>query len=256
MKVATRETDRVNPRSNWWLVLLVGIATIILGFLLVVNPASTVPVLVRFLGFYWLVTGVIHLISLIWDRSLWGWKLFTGILGIIAGLFIVRNPIISTLLVPASFALWLGILGLFIGFSELFHAFRGGGWGMGLLGVLSIIAGFLLITRPVAAGFALPLVLGVFFIVDGILAIISAFMLRRTSVDYEAQTPQSSMAAEAIPSTGTGADDMLRTTTTGMTGERPDTGSMANQGGAQVIGKSAEEVENSDEDPMDQGKRM
>ena len=79
------EIDYPNPGSHWWLVLLEGIVAVIVGIFLITNPASTLIFLVTFLGIYWLVTGVINLITLFWNRSQWGWKLFTGIVGIIAG---------------------------------------------------------------------------------------------------------------------------------------------------------------------------
>ncbi|RPI83005.1 MAG: HdeD family acid-resistance protein [Chloroflexi bacterium] len=245
MTISSKEMDYAIPATNWWMVLLKGIAAIILGFLLLVSPESTIPVLVLFLGVYWLVTGFISLISLIWNRTQWGWKLFTGILGIIAGLYIISEPLLSAILVPASFALWLGILGIFFGISEVIHAFRGGGWGIGLLGVLSVIAGFLLIARPVIAGLTLTVLLGILFIVGGIFAVIASFVVRRESREYESEVRQNtsevrqaSMAAEGIPTTGTDVSGMSTTSTAGMAGKAADT-----TGGAQVFGDNADEDE-------------
>lgn len=215
MTTSSRTMTYTTPGSDWWLVLLNGIASIVLGFFLVTNPVSTISVLVMFLGFYWLVSGVFTLISLAWNRQNWGWKLFMGALGIIAGFFIVQNPILSTIIVPASYALWLGVLGVIFGVSELIQAFRGGGWGLGILAVLSIIAGFFLITRPVVMGFSLAVVIGIFSIVGGVLAVISSFSLRRMSVEQDrlvTRTP-SPLAAEGIPMTGSDTSNMPRTST-------------------------------------------
>jgi uncharacterized membrane protein HdeD (DUF308 family) len=46
------------------------------------------------------------------------------------------------------------------------------------LGVLSLILGLYLLFNPLAATIALPIVLGIFAIVGGILAVIQAFRLR------------------------------------------------------------------------------
>ncbi|NLG71537.1 MAG: hypothetical protein GX495_05795 [Chloroflexi bacterium] len=166
------------PGTDRWLVLLNGIAAIILGFFMVTNPVGTISALVWFLGLYWLVTGVINLISLVWNRWNWGWKLFMGVLGILAGLLIIRNPIMSAVLVPATAAFWMGVIGILIGISELILAFRGGGLGLGILAALSIIAGILLVTSPVAAGLTLVVILGYLFILDGVISIMSAVFRR------------------------------------------------------------------------------
>ena len=68
----------------WWLVLIEGIALIILGLLLLANPAKTSVILVQVVGLYWFVAGIFKIISIFMDSSLWGWKLVAGILGIIA----------------------------------------------------------------------------------------------------------------------------------------------------------------------------
>ena len=41
----------------WWLVLLRGILTFVMGILLVSRPLPTIVVLVYFLGFYWFFDG-------------------------------------------------------------------------------------------------------------------------------------------------------------------------------------------------------
>ena len=73
-------------QSNiWWLFLLQGIAGILLGLMLLTYPGATVVVLVTFLGFYWLFTGVMALVRVFVDRSVpWIWSLLIGIVGILA----------------------------------------------------------------------------------------------------------------------------------------------------------------------------
>ena len=54
----------------------------------------------------------------------------------------------------------------------------GGGWGIGILGVLSIIFGLILLFNPVIGALILPYVLGIFGIIGGIAALVMAFRLR------------------------------------------------------------------------------
>lgn len=169
------------PLIPWWLVLLEGIAAVIIGILLLVSPAQTIPILVQVLGFYWLITGILSLVGIFVDSSMWGWKLVVGILGVIAGLIVIQHPLWSALLVPATLVLILGIEGILIGVVRLVQAFMGAGWGAGILGVLSILFGLILAFNPLLGALSLPLVLGILGIILGIVAIVMAFRIRSFS---------------------------------------------------------------------------
>src|SRR4051794_11557847 len=74
----------------WWVNLVAGILTIIIGLLLRAAPAATTAVITQILGLYWLIDGIIRLVSLFVNRSGWGWKLCMGVIGIIAGLAVLQ----------------------------------------------------------------------------------------------------------------------------------------------------------------------
>ncbi len=48
--------------SVWWLLLLHGIAALLLGLMLVSAPAATLASLMTFIGFFWLISGVLSLV--------------------------------------------------------------------------------------------------------------------------------------------------------------------------------------------------
>ena len=170
---ASVETLNKGPK---WLLLLQSIALLILAFLLFTAPAKSAVVLVTFLGMYWLVSGIFNIVWIFFERSQWGWKLFSGILGIIAGLLILDNPLWSTLLVPTTLIIVMGVWGLMIGIVGLIQAFMGGGWGAAVLGILSIIFGIILLANPLIAAATLPFLLGAFALVGGIGALVKFFM--------------------------------------------------------------------------------
>jgi uncharacterized membrane protein HdeD (DUF308 family) len=176
--------DMTAPRPSaasdfWWLPLLQGIAALIVGILLLTNPAATLVTLVIFLGVYWFIGGIFEIVSLFLDRTHWGWKLVSGILGILAGIVIVQNPLWSAILVPATLVWILGIFGIIIGAIELFRAVQGAGWGVGILGVISIILGLILLGgNPLVATIVLVYVAAIWAIIGGLAAIIYAFRLR------------------------------------------------------------------------------
>ena len=166
----------------WWLVLLEGIAAVIIGLFLLTSPGITLLFLVQVTGFFWLIGGILRIVSIFVNSSSWGWKLLGGILGILAGIVVLQHPVWSTLLVPAIYVIILGIQGIISGSTTLLLAFQGGGWGVGILGVLSIVLGIVLLLNPLFIGVAvLPFVLGAFSLIGGIVAIVGAFMLHRGS---------------------------------------------------------------------------
>ena len=164
----------------WWLVLIQGILLVVVGILLFTNTGATVVVLAQILAIYWLIAGVLELVSIFIDRSAWGLKLLGGIIGIWAGLFIINNPIGGTLAFGFAVVIILGIQALLLGITNIIQAFRGAGWGIGLLGVINVIFGIILLSNSMIAVATLPWVLGGFAIVGGIASIVFAFRLKTT----------------------------------------------------------------------------
>jgi uncharacterized membrane protein HdeD (DUF308 family) len=173
-----KESTISNSNFPWWVILLQGVFAIILGLLLVSSPGMTTLVMIQFLGIYWLIAGVFNLVGIFLDHAMWGWKLFTGILGILAGMLVIQHPLWSTVLIPTTLIVIIGIVGLIFGIVGLIAAFQGGGWGPGILGVLGIILGLVLLGSPVLGAIALPLVLGIFALVGGVAAVVQAFRMK------------------------------------------------------------------------------
>ena len=114
----------------WWLVLLEGLAALIIGIYLFISPAPTVVLLVAILGWYWLITGILTLVTLIMDRTNATWRALSALLGIVAGIVIIGHPFWSAAIVPGTLVIIAGVLGVCFGFISLFWA-RGVQRGMG-----------------------------------------------------------------------------------------------------------------------------
>jgi uncharacterized membrane protein HdeD (DUF308 family) len=117
-------------QSNvWWLFLLQGIAAILLGLMLITAPGATLIVMVTFLGFFWLIEGILSLVHVFTDRSVpWIWSLLTGIVGILAGILVVRHPLLAALTVPTVLVILLGVGGLIMGALEIGWIYRRWNW--------------------------------------------------------------------------------------------------------------------------------
>lgn len=181
MTTASQVETKQRP---WWLTLIAGVLAVMVGAILLWAPAKTkvetYTLLVAILGVYWLVEGIFDLISIFVDHSMWGWKLFIGIISIIAGGAILMYPIAAALTLPKIFVLVLGVWGLIYGVTLLFMAFRGGGWGAGILGVLGIIFGIALMINYTVPGMGLAMLwmVAIFGVIGGILMIFQAFRQR------------------------------------------------------------------------------
>jgi uncharacterized membrane protein HdeD (DUF308 family) len=163
----------------WWVFLLQGFAGIIIGLMLITEPGATLVALTTVLGFYWLITGVLALVQVFVDRATpWIWSLLAGLVGILAGLFVLRHPLVAALTVPAVLVIILGIQGLVIGAVQIISGFKGGGIGPFILGAINVLVGILLLGSPMAAALAVPLVFGVLLLIQGAGLMILAFRVR------------------------------------------------------------------------------
>jgi uncharacterized membrane protein HdeD (DUF308 family) len=176
--VATFKERAESGDIPWWLVLIEGICLLILGLLLVANPAMTSIILMQVIGLYWLIAGIFKIIGIFLDSTAWGWKLFAGILGIVAGIIVVRHPLWSPVVAGSALVIVFGIEGIIIGAVGVYQAIKGAGWGAGILGVISIVIGILLLANLWLFTFSLPWAIGILCIVGGILAIIMAFRVK------------------------------------------------------------------------------
>jgi len=149
-----------------------------LGILLLINPGSTTVLIIQFLGIYWFIDGIMSIVRIFIDKTAWGWKLLSGIIGILAGIAIIQYPLWATILVPTVMVWLFGFFGIIIGVIGLIQAFQGAGWGAGILGVLSILFGIVLLANPLVGAVTLPFIFGFLGIVGGIAALVMAFRMK------------------------------------------------------------------------------
>ena len=106
----------------------------------------------------------------------WGWwlALLMGVVGVVAGIVVLAEPSNSL----ATLAVIFGIFVLLDGIIELVSALSSRTANRGLIaviGVLSVIAGVLLIRHPLGGVRAVALVLGIWLIAAGVVRFIAAF---------------------------------------------------------------------------------
>lgn len=163
----------------WWVVLIQGIALVVIGGLLVTNTLVTTVLLVTFVGWWWLVSGIFELGSLLTDRAAWGWRVFSGILSIVAGAYIISAPLLGTAVVVGFATILLGVNGVLLGVTQIAQVFQGAGWGRGILGAFNLAFGIVIAANWTSIAVALPWIWGVFAVLSGIVAIAGSFAIRK-----------------------------------------------------------------------------
>jgi uncharacterized membrane protein HdeD (DUF308 family) len=157
-----------------WVYAALGIVSILFGILAITWPGLTIAVLVIFVGVWFLVSGVISLIDMVrrmGQHETWWPSLLIGVISIIAGLFVVTYPSVSAVVLLWVIAFWA----IFTGIVEIIGAFSTGQFLMIIVGVLTIIFGFILLANPGVGALALIFVIGIFAIVRGIVQLLHAF---------------------------------------------------------------------------------
>jgi uncharacterized membrane protein HdeD (DUF308 family) len=176
-------TMDTNPHP-FWKTLISGCAALVIGAIMLwATPSTklqTYQLLVYLLGLWWLIAGILDIVHIFTDHTGWGWKLFMGIISIIAGGAILTYPLASAIVLPQIFVLVLGLWGVIYGIIFLISAFRGAGWGAGILGAVTLVFGILLAANYSITGMGLTMlwVASIWAVIGGIVLIVQAFRSR------------------------------------------------------------------------------
>jgi uncharacterized membrane protein HdeD (DUF308 family) len=169
--------------NTWVLLLIAGLIALVGGIIALLNPLAATITAVMLAGWILVAVGVIEIIGVFWATG-WGARLLSlilGVLTVILGLYILANPLISTLALT-----WLaGILFLATGATKIFLSFglRGTGylWVVLLSGLVSVLLGVMVLSNfPQSAATILGILLAVELISTGIANIALALRLRET----------------------------------------------------------------------------
>lgn len=166
-------------RESWWLVLVAGIITLILGILIVSWPEISTKVLVLIFGISILLISIVAVIrsfTLIKQTKTWWVLLIEGIVGIIIAIVLFAWPVQTTAVIAYFIGIWLVIVGIL---AIIFGAVQKSFWPI-LNGILSLVVGFIvLFTSPSAALATLVFVFGIVSIFRGIIMIVQSIIIKK-----------------------------------------------------------------------------
>ncbi len=168
--------------KSWWVVLVLGIISILAGAVFLIWPGKTIVVVAVFFGIWLIVTGIIQLVQGFNNELDTGSRVLAVIVGII-------SILLGILCFRGGIANGVYILSLFIGFSFLFRGIwqlitgiqAKGMSGRGLLifaGILGIIAGIIVLTVPLGSLVTLALIAGIWLIILGFIEVFWSFKIK------------------------------------------------------------------------------
>lgn len=169
---------------SWWVILLLGIFSVLFGVMALVNPISAGASLTWAIGVLAIAEGVVGLIGAFGKNAgvSRGWMIVYAAVSILFGVMAVSNP----LSMAATIAMVTGVWFVFSGVMRIIWAVRvrkeiDNEWLLILGGVVSIILGGLLVAAPVAGVLVGAIWIGVGALIYGLLQIWAAFKLRKLS---------------------------------------------------------------------------
>lgn len=167
-------------RLGWKASFALGLITLVFGVILVFRPVQSLIAIAVLLGVVMLVSGVYHIARALDARENERvWRGISGALFFLSGLVLLRH-----------LHLTIALIGLFVGFTwviqgvmALMEGFSRGrrgaeaGWSV-FFGIVSLIAGIVLISAPIVSVGVLTVFTGAWFIVLGAFEMLGSLVTR------------------------------------------------------------------------------
>lgn len=178
------ETTQTNiPTTKyWWLMLIIGILSVICGIWVFRNPIESYFALTIYFSIMFIMYGIGEIVNAFAGPHYRnrGWGITLGILDMVIGFILLANLGWAADMLPYIVGFILMFVGIsFIGQSSQMQSYRIPNWGWLLTGgILTLIFAFLIIFHPLFGAFNIIVWTGLAFIFGGISAIFYSFALK------------------------------------------------------------------------------
>jgi uncharacterized membrane protein HdeD (DUF308 family) len=162
--------------------IVAGVLGVIAGILALVYPDITLLALALIAGINLMVLGILALIDAFAgerDTTARVLAAIMGVLGIIAGLVVIRRPAESLLAIVIILGVWLVVSGI-VDFVRAFAELEGRALRLGIALVDIIVGAFVLALPKLSLG-TLAILIGIAFLIRGVVSIVRGIGLRRAA---------------------------------------------------------------------------
>jgi len=161
--------------------LIRGILAILFGLFALFMPGLTLGTFVLVFGIFAIVDGIISIISSltkIKEEHNWWYLLMQGILSILVGGLVIRAPFLTEVLIVIYIAIWMIAIGALeiVTAVRLHKVIKGELWYV-LSGVISILAGIIILYNPMGGLWALTWLIGFNAILFGLIFLVMGWRL-------------------------------------------------------------------------------
>jgi uncharacterized membrane protein HdeD (DUF308 family) len=159
-------------KGHWRLFLVEGMVLMVLGIAAVLIPVIASLAVSIFLGWLFLVGGIVGFVTTLMGRHAPGfwWSLISAVITITAGLYLVGWPFagaVSLTVVLAAYLVAEGIASMLFAYEHRHQLPARWGW-LFLNGIIDLfLAGIIVWLLPIAAVWALGIIIGIDFIFGG-----------------------------------------------------------------------------------------
>lgn len=168
-------------KKGWWLLLISGIFSVLIGGLLIFWPGATITVITAVIGLFMVITGVVRFFVAILgsdtqDRRL---MVIAGIIGIVLGVLVMKFPeatIGVIVLIVALFWLVSGLVDFFRGLTNEHMPDR---TVRIMFGAISVLFGVVILVWPAVTVGVFAVFAGVYSAFFGVLEIVAAFQIKK-----------------------------------------------------------------------------
>jgi uncharacterized membrane protein HdeD (DUF308 family) len=167
MAETMREAEVKALTWGWWLLVLVGLLSVVAGVIVLFKPGDSLATLAVIAGIFLLIDGILELASSFMSSTRnRGMVALFGAITAIVGVLLIRHPIGGVVAVALLIGLWLIVIGV-IRLATAFDGHEHRDW-YAFVGVVELLAGIVIVANP-GIGFAtLALLLGIGFIINGV----------------------------------------------------------------------------------------
>lgn len=163
--------------SAWWLVAIVGLASLVAGVILVAKPSHSLATLAVVAGIFLLLDGIAELIrSFGHGTENRGLAAIVGVLGVIVGILLIRHPTHAVTAIGLLIGIWLvaaGVIRLVRAVVVSAHRVL-----QLIIAALEVVVGIAVVSNPHIGYGTLAVLIGIWLILNGIGMIAVAVTIR------------------------------------------------------------------------------
>lgn len=171
-------------RQVWWYPVVRGLVAVVVGVIVMANPTASVLFLVRVVGVFVAIDGIVGVVDGIRLRRVAGggsgWRVTIGVLGLLAGVVLLVWPGATVGILTIVIGAWAVVAGILATVAAAsLRRVPGSGWGWGLFwGLATVAFGLALIVWPDSSVAVLAWVIGLYAVLSGVVLVIAGFALR------------------------------------------------------------------------------